>query len=172
MISKVILNIARFTVLLLLQVFIVGKLNVSTYIHPNIFVLFVLLLPINLAPAAVLFLAFFSGMALDMFTDTPGLNMTSLLVMAYVRIFYLRSFAHTDVIESGVEPNLNNMGFRWFFFQSLVLVFVHHLVYAFLESFSFRYFFSNVISTLFSTAITLVLILLLQFLFFRAKARE
>ncbi len=170
MIFNVIKHFLRFSILLLLQVFIVGKLNINTYIQPNILLLFFLLLPLNLNPVLSMFLGLTGGLALDMFTDSAGFNSTALLVMMYARIYYIRNFAHLDIIESGIEPGLANMGYRWFLTYAASMVLIYHILYSFIESFRLTYILSNLLTGLLSSGVTLLLIFLFQLLFFRNKS--
>ncbi len=161
-----------FIFLLLLQVFIVGKLNINPLIQPNILLLFFLTLPIDLKPVPTLLIGFAGGILLDMFNNSAGFNSTALLIMSYARIYYVRSFARIDIFESGVEPGLSTVGYRWFIIYSAVMVSVYHLVYAFIESFSFRYIPENILSALLSGTVSLGLILLFQILFYRTKTKQ
>jgi len=162
-------NFFAFFILLLLQVFVVGKLNVTPLIQPNILLLFFLTLPINLKPVPTLLLGFTGGLLLDMFNNSAGFNSTALLLMCYARVYYIRNFAHYDVVESGVNPGLSTMGYRWFILFSVVMVSIYQIVYAFIESFGFRYIAENILSAVLSGAVSLCLILLFQLLFYRTK---
>ena len=167
MTNKILLQIARFLILLLLQVLIVNKVELGTLLQPNIFLLFFLTLPINLKPIPTLLIGFMGGLVLDMFMDSAGFHSTALLLFSFARIHYIRSFTHIDIVESGVTPMMVNMGFRWFITYCLTLVFVYHLAYSFIESFSFRYFVENLVSAAASALLTTVLVILFQLLFFR-----
>lgn len=171
MVIKVLQFILMFFTLLFLQVFIVGKLNINPLVQPNILVWFFLSLPINLKPIPSLLYGFVGGLVLDMFTDSAGFHSTSLLIVCYARIYYIRSFAHLDIVESGVEPSLSTMGSRWFSVYAAMMILLYHLCYAFIESFSLRYIPQNLLSALLSAAVSLGLILVLQLLFIRSKPR-
>lgn len=169
MMSNILAYLFRFIGLLLLQVFIVGKLHLHPYVQPNIILLFLIILPMNLKPAPSLLLGFFSGLALDIFTDSAGFNSTSFLIVMLVRVYYLNQFTNIDIRESGMSPTIGNTGYRWFFIYSSILVLTHHLVYSFIEAFSLLYILSNILSALASSAVSLLLILLFQLLFFRTR---
>lgn len=162
----------RFIGLLLLQVFIIGKLHIHPFIQPNILLLFFLMLPLDLKPGASLLLGFLGGLMLDVFSDSAGFNSTAFLVMMFARIYYIRSFANIDIQEAGIRPNIGNTGYRWYTFYSASMILVYHLVYSFIESFRLVYFFSNVASGILSAAVSLALIFLFQLLFFRTRKGE
>lgn len=167
--SRIARGIFAFFALLLLQVFVVGKLNITPLIQPNILLLFFLTLPINLRPVPTILLGFVGGLILDMFNNSPGFHSTSFLLMCYARVYYIRNFAHFDVVESGVEAGLSTMGYRWFILYSAVMISIYHISYAFIESFGFRYILENIFSAVLSGAVSLGLILLFQLLFYRTK---
>jgi hypothetical protein len=64
---KLIGNIARFIFLALAQVFIFNKIQVSGYINPQVYVLFILMLPFETAGFWLLTLAFMMGLTVDFF---------------------------------------------------------------------------------------------------------
>jgi rod shape-determining protein MreD len=170
--SKIFLHILRFILLLILQVFIIGKLDISTFIHPNILLLFLLLLPVNLGPAPTLFIGFFSGLVLDMFTDSAGFSSTGFLIVSYLRLNYIRSFVHADVREAAIEPGIANMGYRWFALYAAAMCLVYHVIYAFIESFRFSDSLYNLWSALSSAFVSLVLVFFFQILFFKTRSRQ
>ncbi len=159
----------RFIGLLILQVFIIGKLHIHPFIQPNILILFFLMLPLDLKPGASLLLGFLGGLILDIFSDSAGFNSTAFLVMMFSRIYYIRSFANIDIQESGLRPNFGNTGYRWYTFYSASMILVYHIMYSFIESFRLTYFFSNLVSAIMSASVTLTLIILFQLLFFRTR---
>ncbi|TNE78671.1 MAG: hypothetical protein EP332_13760 [Bacteroidetes bacterium] len=162
----------RYVGLLLLQVFIIGKLHIHPFVQPNILILFFLMLPVDLKPGATLLLGFLGGLLLDVFSDSAGFNSTAVLVMMFARIYYVRAFASIDIQEAGVRPNIGNTGYRWYIFYSASMVLVYHLVYSFIESFRVVYFLSNIASAIMSAAVSLALIFLFQLLFFRTRKGE
>jgi rod shape-determining protein MreD len=62
---------------ILTQVLILNQLQVSGYLNPYFYVLFILLLPVSTPQYLVLLLAFLTGFTIDFFTDTPGLHATA-----------------------------------------------------------------------------------------------
>jgi len=57
----------RFALLVLLQVLVLNNINLGGYIHPYIYILFILLLPVSMNKNLVLFIAFFTGLTVDYF---------------------------------------------------------------------------------------------------------
>jgi len=159
----------RFVILLFVQVLIVGKLEIGVYVHPNIFLLFIILLPLNTSSINTLLIAFISGLLLDINTDTAGFNSTSFLVASYVRVYYLQNFSDVETRESSAEPNFSSVNIRWYLSYAGLIILSHHLIYSFIEGFRFRFIIYNLKATVSSSIASLILILLFQVLFFRIK---
>ena len=150
----------------LVQVLILNQLQVSGYLNPYFYMLFILLLPVSTPRYLVLLLAFFTGFTIDFFTDTPGLHAAATTLLGYLRtpVLYLVSGRGSDIAE---YPSLKNNGLRWFLVYSVLLVLVHHFFLFYMEVFSFTGFFRTLIRAIFSTILSVFVIVLSQFLIFR-----
>ena len=89
MYNTLIRNILRFVILLIVQVMVFDNLRLGSYIHPCVYVLFVLLLPFDTPKWRLLIDAFLIGIAVDIFNGTPGLNAAATVLMAFVRPFII-----------------------------------------------------------------------------------
>ncbi|HAX95983.1 MAG TPA: rod shape-determining protein MreD [Prolixibacteraceae bacterium] len=150
----------------LVQVLVLNQLQVSGYLNPYFYMLFILLLPVSTPRYLVLLLAFFTGFTIDFFTDTPGLHAAATTLLGYVRtpVLYLVSGRGSDISE---YPSLKNNGLRWFLIYSVILVLAHHFFLFYMEVFSFTGFFRTLIRVIFSTILSVFVIVLSQFLIFR-----
>ncbi len=167
----IIKNIVRFAVLIFIQAFLlknIGFYNLST---PFLYILFILLLPFE-TPNWLLFpIAFLTGLTVDAFYDTPGINAAACSVLALVRTIFINITVQRQGFENEPEPKLGIMGFRWFFFYTIVLTLFHHLTLIFLEAFSFTDLKYILIRFLLCSLFTVFLILISEFIFFRKKER-
>jgi len=155
-----------FIFVVLIQVLILNQLQISGYLNPYFYVLFILLLPVSTPRYLVLLLAFISGFSIDFFTDTPGLHAAATTLIGYLRtpVLYLVSGRGSDMAE---YPTLKNNGLRWFLVYSVLLVLIHHFFLFYMEVFSFTGFFRTLIRVIFSTILSVFVIVLSQFLIFR-----
>ena len=160
-------NIIRFVVLVLLQVFVLNNIRINGYINPNLYVLFILLLPFETPRWLLLVSSFFLGLSIDIFAHTPGLNAAASVMMAFARPGVIRLLSGSKGIEQGMTPTLKSMGFNWFFMYSLILIFIHHLLLFYLEVFRFNEFLQTLYRVILSTFATLVLVILVEYLFVR-----
>ena len=158
-------NIIRFILLAGFQVLILNHIHFGGYIYPVLYVYFILLLPFE-TPGWVLLLSSFAlGLSVDFFSNSLGLNAAASVLMAFSRPGVIKLLESKREYETGIQPGIKDLGFRWFFFYALILVVVHHSALFFLDVFSF----SEIRQTLYrigmSSAATIVLILVMQFLF-------
>ena len=158
--------ILMFIFVVLIQVLILNQLQISGYLNPYFYVLFILLLPVSTPRYLVLLLAFIIGFSIDFFSDTPGLHAAATTLLGYLRtpVMYLVSGRGSDMAE---YPTLKNNGLRWFLVYSVLLVLIHHFFLFYMEVFSFTGFFRTLIRVIFSTILSVFVIVLSQFLIFR-----
>lgn len=162
-----VLNIIRFIVLVPIQVLVLDNINMGGYVNPYLYTMFILLLPFEIGGWALLFLSFLIGLAVDLFSGTPGMHAAASTFMAYCRPLVIRSVGLNRDQDTGLQPSISHMGFSWFFTYSLILVFIHHLSLFLIEVFRFSGIFNVLLRTLYSTLFTLALIIIVQYLFGR-----
>jgi len=117
-----------------------------------------------------LFLAFLLGFALDSFTHTYGLHSAPCVLIAYIRPFLTKLLVqHEKEGFNFEEPSVQSMGFTPYFTYILILTFIHHTLLFFLEALQTGGLVYFIIKSLFSTAISILLILLTELLFTRKQ---
>ncbi len=158
-------NIIRFVLLAGMQVLILNHLQLGSYIYPAVYVYFILLLPFETAGWLLLLSSFAMGLSVDYFSNTLGLNAAASVFMAFCRPSVLKLLESKREYEPGIQPGIKDLGFKWFFFYTLILVAVHHSALFFLEVFSFSEIRQTIYRIGMSSAATIVLVFLMQFLF-------
>ncbi|HXB14014.1 MAG TPA: rod shape-determining protein MreD [Bacteroidia bacterium] len=171
MIGELLKNILRLLVFILLQVSIIKHLDLGNLINPFLYVICLLMLPINMNKGWVILIAFATGMIVDMFYNTMGMNAAACVFMAYCRPWVLSIYAPKGEYEATAKPNIQTMGLTWVISYAGTLVFLHHLVLFYLEALTFSSFFFTFLKVILSSLATLVLILLSQVLMQRNTAR-
>lgn len=164
-------NIIRFVVLVFVQIFLLKNMGYYNLATPFLYVLFLLILPFGISNGLLFLLAFLTGLTIDIFYDTLGLNAAACTVLAYVRIMFISVTVQKDGFDNEPEPRLGIMGFRWFFFYAFILTFFHHLVLFTFETFRFTDINYTLIRVLLSSLSTVFLMLIGEFIFFRKKVR-
>ena len=79
---------------------------------------------------------FCMGLAIDIFSNTPGMNAAATVLLAFLRPLFLRLFTPRDTLDS-IVPSLKSMGIASFLKYLVVSLFVHHFLLLTLEFFSF-----------------------------------
>ncbi|MBI2967470.1 MAG: rod shape-determining protein MreD [Bacteroidetes bacterium] len=169
MINLVTRNIIRFLVLVLFQVLVLNNIYLSGFINPNLYILFILLLPVNTAPPTVMLLSFFIGLSVDIFSDTGGMHAAASVFLAFCRPYILKLLSPREGYEYITEPAIKQLGFTWFLVYIFMLVLSHHLVLFYVEVFRFSEFFYTFAKVLLSTVTTVIIIFLVLFLVQRKK---
>lgn len=163
--NRLIINILRFIGLLLLQVLVVDNIRLGYYVHPYVYVLFILLLPFNTKKWQLLLSGFTLGFAVDLFCGTPGLNAAATVFMAFLRPYVINSMTRRKDINDNDEPSLYNMGVSWFLIYSSLMLTAHNIVLFLLEIFSLKLFYIAMIQTLLSVTSSVLLISLILLIF-------
>ncbi len=160
-------NITRFIVLVLVQVLILNNIQISGYIVPYFYVLFILLLPFETPNWLLLTMGFVLGITIDLFSHTPGMHAAATVFMAFLRPWVLQMSAPRDGYETGTFPRVYYLGFQWFLRYTVILVLAHHLMLFYIEVFRFSEFFSTLLRVLLSSMFTVILIMLSQYFIYR-----
>jgi len=150
-------------VLILLQVLLFNNIQFSGYINPYVYIMIILLLPSVIPPWALLLVAFFTGLTVDLFSGSPGMHTSATLVAGFSRPYILRFISPRDGYESGSELSMEVYGFRWFMIYTSIVVLVHHLTLFYIEVFRFADFFRTLLRALLSSAFTIGFILLIEY---------
>lgn len=159
-------------VLFVMQVLVINNLELSVYINPYVYPLIILSLPLKTSRPALLFYAFATGLIIDLFLNSPGMHAASLLLLAFMRPFILQSLSPRSNIAVEEMLNVKNVGLSSFFYYTIILVFLHHLFYFFIEVLSFKQFFQTLLKVILSTVFSSLLIVLCSILFSPNKSRS
>lgn len=169
--SPIIEHIFRFVSLLLIQSFLLKNLGYYNLLTPFIYILFILRLPSRISEFLLYTLSFFLGLMVDMAYNTPGLHASACLVLAFVRNLYLKIALSKDKADYDSEINMGTMGTRWYFIYITFMLFIHHFSLFLLEVFRLNDLFFVIIRTILSSAFSLFLIAIIEFLFSSRKVK-
>ncbi len=170
--NKTVLQIVRFVALVLLQVLVINHIRLGGYVHPYVYLIFIMLLPFNTPQWQLLLLGFVLGLTIDLFTGTLGLHAGATTLMAFCRPSIIKLVSGNQKFENVQEPNLGQLGGAWFFRYAICMVLVHHLSLFVLESFSFRLMGQVLLRLLLSAPVSIFLIMMVLFIFKNEKKRE
>lgn len=172
MISGNIKHIIRFILLILVQVLIVNELDLGKFIHPQVYLLFLLLLPTDMSHWASLLVGFFTGVTIDAFSDTMGIHTAAATLMMYLRYFILQNSIERKNDEASHDLTIKRVGWRYYLTHVTTLVVIHHIVLFFLSAFSGALFFRTLGTIILSSLFTIGLIVILQLTFIKAAEQR
>ncbi len=152
-----------FILLMLLQVVLFNNIQFSGYVNPYVYIMFILLLPVEIPSWLLLLLSFGTGIIMDVFSGTPGMHSSATVLAGFVRPTILSIISPRDGYESRSEPSMVNYGFRWFLAYAVLVVLVHHTALFYLEVFRFSDFFRTLLRVLLSSLFTVTFIVLIEF---------
>jgi rod shape-determining protein MreD len=152
-----------FILLILLQLLLFNNIQFSGYVNPYVYILFILLLPVEIPAWFMLIISFSTGLIIDMFSGTPGMHSSATLMAGFFRPYILRVIAPRDGYEAGSSPSMIAYGFRWFLSYTLLIVLIHHTTLFYLEVFRFSEFFRTMLRVFLSSIFSISFILLIEF---------
>lgn len=152
-----------FILLILSQVFLFNNIQFSGYVNPYVYIMFILLLPVELPAWLLLILSFITGLIIDFFSGSLGMHTAASVLAGFVRPYVLQILSPRDGYEPGSEPSMIIYGFRWFLIYTLIIVLIHHTALFYLEVFRFTEFFRTLLRVLLSSLFSATFILLIEY---------
>ncbi len=169
--SVLVKNIFRAILFMLVQVFVLDNIRLHQMITPYIYFLFILWLPFKINRPWLMFIAFAYGFLLDSFRHSPGFHAAACVLIAYIRPFFINLFIPQEGADNNFEePSIKSMGgiLPYAIFMG-VLCFVHNAWLFLLEAWQFGGVWYFLIKTIFSTIITMLLIIIVELIFVRKQ---
>lgn len=157
----VIKRIALFFVLCVVQILFLNHIRLFNIATPMLYIFFIITFHRNTPKWALLLWSFALGLAIDVFSNTPGLASGSMTLIGIIQPYLLELFVPRDSIDD-LEISTTTLGFGKYLTFSSILTIIYCLVFFALEAFSF-YNWMHWLSCAGSSALlTLVLILSLE----------
>jgi hypothetical protein len=164
--SKPVKHILSALMLLFIQVFVLNKIGLlHGFIHPYVYFIFLLWLPFNISRTTLLFIGFFYGLSLDIFTKTQGLYAFACLWIAYLRPFLINLFIRQiGQDQNYYSPSIKSMGALRYLVLVTICTVLHHSIVQFILFLSIGGFFKFLFSIISYTVISLLLIVVIELL--------
>lgn len=154
--NQILTIFGRFVILVLLQVIVLNNINLVGYINPYIYILFIVLYPLDGNKTTLIFLSFLLGLSIDMFENSGGVHAAASVFIAFVRDFVLKYSFGVSYEYNNVKLNKATVSEKITYLGSIILF--HHIVLFSLEIFSFNHMLLLLKSTLFSGVFSFILI--------------
>ena len=152
-----------FILLALVQILLFNNIQFSGYVNPYVYIMFILLLPVEIPATLTLFLSFGIGIIIDFYSGSAGMHAFASTFAGFVRPLVLRSISPRDGYSPRAQPSMVNYGFKWFLLYATIIVFVHHSALFFVETFKVMDFIRTLSRTILSALFSLTFIIIIEF---------
>jgi len=152
-------HIVRIIFWIFLQIIILNNIFLFDIATPYLYILPIILLPLNINRQLFFLISFIIGISIDFFEGTGGIFAASTLVIAYLRPFFLRisfGLAYEQMtIKFHEESFLQKLSY------ASLMVLTHHTTLYTLEAFSLNNLIMILEKTLYSGIFNVILIMLI-----------
>lgn len=160
--ERMLTRIAWFIGLVLVQSLLLNNICLFGLATPFVYIYFLLAMDRDADRNALMATAFLLGLAVDVFSNTPGVNAGASVFVAFMRPGLLRLFSPRDEYEN-FEPGIYTLGIWAFVRYATIVTLLHHTALFFLEAFSFANIGYLSLRILCSTLLTVMLVMAIEF---------
>lgn len=127
---------ATFVLLVILQEFVFDNINLGGVVNPYIYIMFIILLPLDTPGWMLLMLGFGAGATVDFMSGTAGLQTIASTWLAFVRPTVAGLLLGKDLVYDGGIPNAGRVGTGKFLRYLAVMVVLFNIPFFILEDLS------------------------------------
>ena len=148
-----------FVVLVFVQVLVCNNICIFNVATPFIFVYFLIRLPIDMRINWVLTLSFLTGLIVDVFSDTQGMNALACTLLGAVRntVFGLYVTRKDEIADT--IPSIKSLGISVYMKYLLTMTLLYCVIIVSIEAFTFHNALMSVLRALSSTILSFVVML-------------
>ena len=150
-------RLGLFIIMCAVQILILNHIHLFDVATPFLFVYFAISFRRGTPKWAILLWCFAMGLAVDVFSNTPGLAAASLTVIAAIQPYYFELFVPRDSVED-LKPALSTLGPLKYSYYIIIMVLLYCLIFYSLELFTYFNWVQWALCVGGSAAITLMLI--------------
>ena len=154
-----------FLVLALLQIFLFNNMAISSLFCPLVYLIFLILLPLETPAIAMLALGLLTGVVMDCSLGIAGINPFATLFVAFFRRNLISLFSSREDLRDEGIPSPERMGLQLFWFYAVAMVVLHHAIFFFMESLSWIHVARTLLRIMLSSGGTLFFVWLSERLF-------
>lgn len=162
-------NIIWFVLLVLVQGLVLRHFSEGIggpfYFHVFLYPLFLFRFPIGSPRYIQLIAAFFLGLCVDMFYDSPGINAAAAVFTIYLRPVILKWLEPREGYNINVSPSIYQYGIGWIVKYTGILLLVHLFIFFSIEAFTYYYIIDILLKTLSSFLISMAFVIMTLFIF-------
>ncbi len=147
-----------FLALMVLQL-VCNKIILFNVAMPVVFIYLILRLPVNLHTGWVLTIAFVTGLVIDIFNNTPGMNALACTIVAAIRRPVFNTFVSRENDMNIPIPSVDSMGVGDYFKYMATIVTIYCALVFLIQAFTLH----NILLTLARIAASSVLSIIIIF---------
>ncbi len=148
----------RFLLLLAIQIIFFKNLSIGGHASGFVYLWFLLMLPLELSPLFGLLIGFSTGLAVDFFSQTPGIQAGAATLLMFLRPPLLKLLTPRGGYDLNQSPTFFQLGWPWYLIYSWSLILAHHFLVFTLEIFSGEFIGLIILNSISSAMLTWVTI--------------
>ena len=156
-----------FVCVLFVQIFFVDQIDLggwNNYFSPLIYGIIIIFLQPSIELWIVMFIALLMGLGVDLFRNTIGLHISSLVFVAFFKYSFLNFIFPRDDYDQLKDLNIFNLGWSNYLLYTGVMLFVHHLWFYSIEDFHFNKFPFLILKAVLNSLIALAVFIFIYFI--------
>ena len=170
--QKILTYTLIFVALILLQEFAFDKINFWGLVNPYVYIMFIIMLPMETKGWMVLLFGFFTGIVIDALSGGGGLYAIATTWVAFVRPTALNFTAGRDAVQLGGVPASSQIGTAKFLAYSGGMTLLFAIPFFLLEVMSLENIGMTLLRIVASSAATVAIIYFLQLPFNRGARKR
>lgn len=159
-------QIGRYIIVMLLQVLLFDQLQLWGACHPYIYILCLLMMPINMPSIVEMLLGAGAGLVMDVFCNSLGVHMAACILIMFIRPYLIGTIVN-DKDRLTEQISLRVIGMEALIRYVVTLVLIHHLMVFLLAAWSWQHIGFVLLETVVSSSITIVVIVAYNILKYR-----
>ena len=163
-------NIGRFVLLMAIQLLVLNYVYLGGYVMPEIYVLFILMLPTGMKRIPLLLIAFGTGLIVDIMNNMLGFHALACTVLAMLRILFadrVLTRGEDNVVE---HPSIFSVTPQYFISYLLLMLSIFYFIYFVSEMWGFRSFGGILAAVVCSTLASAAIMVLYQLVFLKKES--
>ena len=170
--NQIINYIILFISLLLAQVLICNHIILFGVATPIIYIYLVISLPMSSSVNLLLLISFLSGLTIDIFSDTLGVNCLAAVIMTMCRKPILLLYNPRENDKKGLIPTMTSLGFSVYLKYLTTLVLIYSIISYSAEYLSFINFSRMTLKIISSTILSTIILVGIDSLIVNRRAKR
>ncbi|MDW8302161.1 MAG: hypothetical protein RML38_06825 [Bacteroidia bacterium] len=160
-------------ILFLVQILFINHLHIDLIPSPNLYIVTILMFPLQISRVIGIFVAFSLGLFQDIFTQSLGYHAFSATTLMYLRHYWLMFLLGRTTIEKDKDFDLNRSSPAWILSYFIPLVILYQFLWFFMSNgMNLKDFGAKLFNNFLAIILSLFLCFSAYVLFFMEKKRR